>query len=425
MTYFHYILLAYIDLHISGHKELRVEGQLADFFDRFRFSLFSESVGESAITEVYERIEDDRPREDPATKCNVNLDAAACIAKGDLVKGRQLVTLAEEIAPYDIHTYCNKGKLLCKENGDAQEVKTTAFKMLELYTDMSLVPRIRFQIDFAYFLAEASRTGADREKSCQIFSDCLLEIPSCSQPELTRAHCVFMALKTKVRRLKTVGKDDQSWRDWGKDTLHQVMDDLVELSNTCTEVTGAGYQAYMWLWLAEVQFLTLPIPGQKDLLVELDEFKTRSGEEITDAGHCLQRGNAIAIKNKGEVDCKVTQRIAKLCLENAFRVTYDGTTKTTNNRIYWLTRALDDSLWWVENFYESFMCQSNIAQALRQIWATNLYNKRTALVNRTFSHINHGKRLEDCKFSIGSLFSLYCYYIPSMAKYHLSLVCFV
>ena len=203
-------MLADIDLHISGHKELRVEGQLADFFDRFTFSLFSETIEQSAINEVYKRIDDDRPRADPATKRNVNLDAAACIAKGDLVKGRKLVTLAEEIAPYDIHTYCNRGKLLCRENGEAQEVKTTAFKMLELYTDISLVPRIRFQINFAYFLAEASRTGADREKSCQIFSDCLLEIPSCSQPELTRAHCVFMALKTKVRRLKTVGKDAQS-----------------------------------------------------------------------------------------------------------------------------------------------------------------------------------------------------------------------
>ena len=84
------------------------------------------------------------------------------------------------------------------------------------------------------------------------------------------------------------------------------------------------------LWLAEVQFLTLPIAGQKDLLVELDEFEPRSGEDTTDAGHCLQRGNAIAIENEGEVGCKVTQRIAKLCLENALRVTYDGTTKTTN-----------------------------------------------------------------------------------------------
>ena len=105
-------MLAYIDLHISGHKELRVEGQLADFFDRFRFSLFSETIEQSAINEVYKRIDDDRPRADPATKRNVNLDAAACIAKGDLVKGRKLVTLAEEIAPYDIHTYCNSGKLL-------------------------------------------------------------------------------------------------------------------------------------------------------------------------------------------------------------------------------------------------------------------------------------------------------------------------
>lgn len=334
------------------------------------------------------------------------MDAAACIVKGDIVKARDLVALAEEIAPTDIHTHCNKGKLsLLSDDDNAREA---AFQMLDLYTEIGSVPRIRFMIDHAYFMAEAGRSEQDLQKSGEIFDECLLEIPSCSEPELTRAHCIFMALKTKVRRLKKVRSYDDSWTNWGQGTLHQVMDYLAELSFFSIEETSASYKAYMWLWLAEIQFLTLPPQGQEQLATELDEFRARTNLERTSEEDCLKRAKEIALDNEGITDCKITTRIAKLCLEKAFRVFFDGTTATSEVRLYWLRRSLDDSKWWMETYYDSFMCLSNVAQALRQIWATIVYQDHSGLVRRTFSHINNGQALDRGKSDISEFCIFAC-----------------
>ena len=99
------------------------------------------------------------------------MDVASCIIKGDVGKASSKLAIAERIAADDMHTWCNRGKLLLLRNQGMLQVRQAAFKMLELYVNPSLVPRIRFMMDSGYFIAETNREQQDRVKCGEIFRD--------------------------------------------------------------------------------------------------------------------------------------------------------------------------------------------------------------------------------------------------------------
>ena len=313
------------------------------------------------------------------------MDVASCIIKGDLRKASSKLVIAERIAADDMHTWCNKGKLLLLRNQGMLQVRQAAFKMLELYVNPSLVPRIRFMMDSGYFIAETNREQQDRVKCGEIFRDCLDMIPSSDQPQHLMTLCHFLSVKINVRRLRN-RKYHEKWDEECTDALHEAFENLAQLAiaNRSPE-----FNADMWLWLAELQFLER-VP--KELLrMELDEFKSRTKFEDVTVEKCLETVAKIKQHHESEIDCKVIARLGRLCMLLAYR--FKDPETSFDNRAYWSEQAYDHSQYFIQNYYWIFMCGENCAKALLQLWVLHMYRAERQIVQLTFQQTNFKKRL--------------------------------
>ena len=276
------------------------------------FSFYFYELDESQTDIIYRRIED-RPENAPAPRRNINMDVASCNIKGDLGKASSKLAIAERIAADDMHTWCNKGKLLLLRNQGMLQVRQAAFKMLELYVNPSLVPRIRFMMDCGYFIAETKRYQKDRVKCGEILRECLDMISTSDQSEYLRTLCHFLSVKINVRRLRD-RKHHEGWDDECTNTLPEAFENLAQLANANH---SPEFNADMWVWLAEIQFLVM-VP--KELLgMELDEFKSRIKFEDVTVEKCLETVAKIKEQHESEIDCKVIVRVGRLCMLLAYR----------------------------------------------------------------------------------------------------------
>lgn len=302
------------------------------FFDDFEFSLFSYKLKSTREKVAHRRIED-RSSDDPATKRNINMDAAICLMQGNMSKAKELIDTAMEIVPEDINTWCNRGKyLLMVEDAHLHHTMAMqpAFKMLELLTDKSLDNCLRAQIDYAYFIAEANRGDKDRRQSKVIFNDCLAIVDQCDNSDLMRAHCCYLFIKTLVRGLKPHSGHSLSESEV-TDDLHKSFDFLTELAMLHH---SPEYDSTMWVWLAEVQFLNL----SEDLInTELKEFTQSTGLTETSPISCLVKASEIVTYNENTVNRKTRANIARNCLK------LSHSTRDMNRKIYLLKRAVNDS----------------------------------------------------------------------------------
>ena len=370
---------------LLDHRQLREEDQLENFFDTFKYSLFSYTIRPHREDIVHNRVEAERPIDDPGAKRNVNLDAATCLLKDDREKAKKLIDRAIEIAPDDVHTWCNKGKYALLEDGleNRREAKTAGFRVLDLLTDKFCGPRVKAKIDYAYFIVEANREEKDRKESVKIFEECLSELEPFSDPAMVelKAYCSYLFTKTLMRSLKS-DKRFKATSDENRDVLHKTLDQIILLDNFAKATESPEYAADMWLWLAEFQFLRVP---NDFITAELEEFKQRTGYQDIKPEVCLTNSTEIAVHNEGKVECKTRVHIAR----NFLKVAYDEYQK--ERRLYFLQRAHDDCEWWLKKYYWTFECANTCAQALWCQWITEIYFQHKALVKETFSRVKGGR----------------------------------
>lgn len=275
--------------------------------------------------------------------------------------------------------------MLRNDNAEStHQARCAAFKMLELFVDTSIVPRICFMLDYGYYIAETNRDQKDREKCTEIFKRCADMIPISNEPAYLKAFCNYLTVKIEVRRLSNM-RNRETGSDWCADSLHKAFDNLADLAiaNHSPE-----FNADMWLWLAEIQFVR-SIPTHH-LTRECDEFKARTKFEDISTERCLKTVAEIADKHGSEIDCKISVRLGRDCLQ----LSYNGVDKSDFScQIYWVKEALNRSQYFIDKYYVTIMSTSTCAKALLQLWAIHMYEVDPGIVQGTYRYTHNGNTL--------------------------------
>lgn len=362
-------------------------------------SEYSFDMTEEQVEQAYSRIEK-RVSQAPGFVCHANIDAFVCISKHDYEQAASFIMESLAVDPDNIHAYLNVGRWSMGQtagsvNSDETElqpvIENAAIKLLELRSNPSAIATAK--MEYAYWLAESCRTEGDRNKSCQLMTECLeRDIPLITNSEVLKARCRILLMKTTIRWIRCAISDSTNIKSqqWIEEKIKTAMDQLIYLSlndfitaDTSSEIGGKFYQREMLVWLMELQWSNIRRHCGGILQNELQRFENDTGQS-SNVKECMKQ--AIGYLEEYHDDHRFKSRLGRIILEIAYQEN-DG--KERKERF---AEALMLSEHGNRDGFETFMSASTCAAAHINIWAIDYYTANKPHIDQLITVMNKLKR---------------------------------